>query len=355
MLVGETSEPGAARRRIATINHGGKTEHMNNIQLVGQVITCTNYTTPRIFNFNPEPVRKAAEDFLAAGISDIEIPVAVVDPDNRSETGCDEETLKRTLAELPAETVVIATYLGGGKGDAAYVDSKKRALDHLVAHFPDMKYAALHPAGTPETIRETVDAYVQLADHAASLREGFQLCFHNHYDSNAETAAQVRAFLSAMDEVNHPALRWGPDTGHCHGMGEEYLDVLNEYAHLIGDYFHIKARVPAFDRLHGDDYREERDIWSNKAEFGRGLYGGFVNAADPEMATPFNEIFKVIREKARPTDGLVRGAVEIDIPRQHPRLEVLCATLYFKNVHGIQGAQALSNDDIIARVFKTRK
>jgi len=36
---------------------------MNAIQPVGQAITCTNYTTPRIFDFNPDPVCEAAESF----------------------------------------------------------------------------------------------------------------------------------------------------------------------------------------------------------------------------------------------------------------------------------------------------
>ena len=113
-----------------------------------------------------------------------------------------------------------------------------------------------------------------------------------------------------------------------------------------------EGAVPAFDRLHGGDkYVEERDIWSNPAEFGGGIYGGFVNVGDPEIVTPFKEIFQIIREGATPTDGVVRGAVEIDIPRQNPRLECLCAALYLKNVHDVSGAIDLSNDEIIKRVF----
>ncbi len=333
---------------------------MNQIQLVGQTITGTNYTTPRIFNFNPEPVREAAESFLASGVTEIEIPQGVLDPDKRfNETGLDEETLKRTIAGLPEATRVVASYLGGpglGSDNAAYVASQKRVIDHLVAFFPDIKYAALHPAGKafsePDSIRAVVDAYAQVAEHAASQRAGFQLCFHNHYDSSGETAEQVRTYLAAIAEANLPSLRWGPDTGHCHGMGNAYLDVLDEYAHLIGDYFHIKARVPAFDRLHGGEaYKEARDIWSNKAEIGGGLYSGFVNPGDPEVATPFKEVFRIIREKARPTAGVVRGAMEIDVPRQHPRLEVLCGTLYLKSMHQIEPAMALSYEQIINRVF----
>lgn len=334
---------------------------MNKIQLVGQTITCTNYATPRIFNFDPPHVKEAALNFLASGVTEIEIPQGVLDPDHRfPDTGLDEDTLKQSIAGLPADTKVVASYLGGAKlgaDNAAYLAANKRAIEHLVAFFPDMKYAMLHPAGKEygdqDSIRGVVETYGKLAEHARSLREGFQLCFHNHYDGGGETAEQVRAYLDAIAEVNSPALAWGPDTGHSHGMGEDYLDVFETYAHLIGDYFHIKARIPAFDQLHGgDEYAPERDIWSNQAEKGKGLYSGFVNPADPEIATPFTEIFRIIREKAKPVDGVVRGAVEIDNPRQHPRLEALCAVLYFKHVHGIEPALSLSNDEIVARVFE---
>jgi sugar phosphate isomerase/epimerase len=335
---------------------------MNRIQLVGQIITCTNYTTPRIFNFNPEPVRLAAETFLACGITEIEIPQGVLDPNRKCpETGVDEQTLGQTLEALPGETKVVGTYLSPqtlGSDNAAYLKDQKRALSLLIEHFPDMRYAMLHPAkpelGGPEAAEDIVATYAALADHAVSLRNGFQLCWHNHYDTSGETAAGVRAYLDAIVATDHPGLNWGPDIGHCHGMGDEYLAVFDAYAHLIGDFFHIKARVPAFDRLHGgEDYREERDIWSNKAEIGGGLYSGFVNVADPEVVTPFQEVFRIIREKARPTEGVVRGALEIDIPRQHPRLEVLCAALYLKNVHGVNGGLPLPNDEIIRRAFAT--
>ena len=69
----------------------------------------------------------------------------------------------------------------------------------------------------------------------------------------------------------------------------------------------------------------------------------------PEL--PTEEIFRIVREKAQPADSVVHGAMEIDIPRQHPRLEVLCATLYLKNVHGIETGLDLSNDQIVERVF----
>lgn len=332
----------------------------NKIQVVGQVISCVNYTSKRLFNFNPGPIQAAAETFLAGGVTELEIPQGVLDPEGRfPETGLDKETLRQTIAGLPAETKVVATYLGPielGADNDAYLKKQKQVLRDFVEYFPDFSYAMLHPApkqyGGCDDIRKTVEVYAQLAKYALSLREGLQLCFHNHYDSSGESAEQMRTYLAAIDAFGSPVLRWGPDTGHCHGMGDEYLDVLAEYAHLIGDYFHIKARVPAFDKLHGgDDYRAERDIWSNEAEVGTGLYSGFVNAADPEIQTPFKEIFRIICEKAKPSEGLVRGAMEIDIPRQHPRLEVLCAVLYLKNVHNIEGGLPLSNDDIISRVF----
>ena len=333
---------------------------MNTLRLVGQAITSTNYTTPRLFNFSPELVRAAAENFLAAGVNEIEVPQGVLDPERRfPDTGLDEATLEKSIAGLPGETKVVATYLsstGLGADNAAYLETQKRALSHLVAFFPEMRYAMLHPAGKKfgdrAGILKTVETYAALAEHAASLREGFQLCFHNHYDSSGETAEQVRTYLEGLRRAGLPSLRWGPDTGHCHGMGEAYLEVLDENADLIGDYFHIKARVPAFDRLHGgDDYKPERDIWSNKAEVGGGLYSGFVNPADPEIVTPFGDVFRIIREKARPTGGVVLGAMEIDVPRQHPRLEVLCGALYLKNVHGVEPGQPLSNDEIVQRVF----
>lgn len=60
---------------------------MNKIQLVGQAITSTNYTTSRLFNFNPGPVRETAENFLASGVNEIEIPEGVLDPEGRGENG----------------------------------------------------------------------------------------------------------------------------------------------------------------------------------------------------------------------------------------------------------------------------
>ncbi|MBL4700301.1 MAG: TIM barrel protein [Phycisphaeraceae bacterium] len=336
---------------------------MNQIQLAGEVITSANYTTQKLFYCGPKTVCKAAQNFLTCGITEIEIPQAVLNPDNHSDTGCDKQLLTQTINGLPKETKVIATYLSGNKlgvDNDAYVQMHKKTLNDLFEYFPDMKYAMLHPGSKtltdPQDINGMVDAYAQLAEYATSLRKDFQLCFHNHYDSNGETAPQMRTFLSAIEKVNLPSLRWGLDTGQSHGMGDEYITILDEYAHLIGDYVHLKGRVPAFDKGHGgDEYQADRDIWSNTGVGGGGLYGGFVNMADPENVTPLDKIFKIIREKSCPASGIVHGALEIDNPRQHPRLEILCATLFLKNVHGIESAQALSNDQMIANVFKTNK
>lgn len=328
--------------------------------MIGQAITGTNYATDRIFNFNPGPLTTAAESFLAGGLSEIEIPQAVLDPDGKyPDEGIDRETLDKTIRALPKETVVLGTYLGSstlGTDNAAYLEKQKRALSHLFEHFPDMQYAILHPAGKigeGNSVGAVVDTYAKLAEHAESERPGFQLCFHNHFDTSGETAEEVRAYLTAIEAKHLPALTWGPDTGHCHGMKDELLDVFEEYAHLIRNFFHIKARIPAFDQTHGaEEYDEKRDIWSNEAEIGSGLYSGFVNVADPEIETPLAEIFRIIREKARPEGDIVRGAVEIDNPRQHPNLEVLCAALYLKNVHGLESGLDLSNDEIVRRVFR---
>ena len=289
----------------------------------------------------------------------MEIPQNVLDPNGKfPEEGIDRETVRETLSKLPRETRVLGTYLSAhelGKDNPAYLKRQKRALSYFKETFPDARYAMLHPAprlGSQSDVQKVVDAYAELALYAQTLSEDFQLCFHNHFDSSGESADQVRAYLECIETVGSPALNWGADIAHCHGMGEQYLDVFEAYVHLIGDFFHIKARIPAFDQLHGGDaYREDRDIWSNPAEIGKGLYSGFVNVADPEVQTPFVEVFQFIREKARPTNDVVRGALEIDVPRQHPRLEVLCATLFLKNAHGVQTTLSLSNDEIISRVF----
>ena len=60
--------------------------------------------------------------------------------------------------------------------------------------------------------------------------------------------------------------------------------------------------------------------------------------------------------------GVVRGALEIDVPRQHPMLEVLCATLYLTSVHGVRTTrsararptQQLSYQELVGRVFPAR-
>ncbi len=332
---------------------------MHTIRAIGQAITSTNYATDRLFNFNPEPVRQMAENFLASGVNEVEIPEGVLDPENRSgDRFLDEETLKKTISMLPPRTRVISSYFGPGTiGDdnERYLAEYRIKLDHLMAYFPHFTRTMLHPPMKEvenADVRSIVKTWAELARYAAEKRPGFQCCLHNHYDSGCETADQLRRFLAALGEEDEPALRWGPDTGHCHGTNDEYLDILDEYAPLIGNHFHIKARIAAFDSQHGgEDYAPERDIWSSKAEKGRGLYSGFVNCADPEIDTPFKEIFAIIREKARPADSEITAAVEIDNPRQHPRLEAMCSVLYLRTVHGIEPGIELSNDEIIERVF----
>jgi sugar phosphate isomerase/epimerase len=336
---------------------------MNTIRVIGQAISVTNYTTRKIFYFTPEAIRDTAEVYLASGITEIEIPEGVLDPDNRFPAeGVDRETLARTVKLLPKETTVLATYIGAGeigKDNKAFLAKAAGEIRHLVEFFPKMDRAMIHPPHiqgmTAAEVMGVMETWAELAEKATKIKPGFQCCLHNHYDSSCETADQVRTYLAALRKVNHPALRWGPDTGHSHGMGDQYLPLLRENADLIGNHFHIKARVAAFDKMHsGDAYRPERDIWSNKAEFGSGLYGGFVCCADPEIQTPFKEIFQIIREKARPTQKYVTGAIEIDVPRQHPRLEILDSMLYLKHVHGLNGGQKLSYKATMDRVFKTR-
>jgi sugar phosphate isomerase/epimerase len=333
---------------------------MNTIRVIGQVITSVDYATTKLFNMNPEPLKEAAEHFLAAGVTELEVPMGFLDPNNKfPDKGVDEETLKQTLDILPEESKIIASYIGGGslgKDSKDYLEKTKRVIDHFVEYCPDLDRTMIHPPHikdlTQDDIQEIINVWAELARHAADVRPGFQCCLHNHYDSSCETAEQVSMYLQALRSAEEPALTWGPDTGHCHGMKEKYLEIFEQNADLIGNHFHIKARVAAFDQLHGgDDYAADRDLWGNKAEFGRGLYGGFVNCADPEIHTPFKEVFEFIKTKAQPSEGVVTGAVEIDIPRQHPKLEVLCSILYLKQVHGLEGAIALSYEEIIERVF----
>lgn len=333
---------------------------MNTIKVIGQAITSTNYATNRPFNFNPELVKATAENYLASGVDEIEVPQGVLDPDNRfPDTGVDREKIALTCKLLPKETKVTATYLGGkglGEDNAAYLASTKRAIDGLCEWFPDMKFAMVHPAGLKfgdkASIQGVVKMWVDLADYVVKKRKGFQLGFHNHYDTSGETAEQMRTYLAEIEKAGHPALRWAPDTGHCHGMKGEYLDVFASYVHLVGDFFHIKTRVSAFDSGHDNEkHRPDRDIWNNAAEVGRGLYGGFVCPADPEIETPLAEVFRLIREKARPVDGIVRGSLEIDVPRQHPRLEIMCSVLYLKRVHKVEAGMALDYRTIVERVF----
>lgn len=327
------------------------------LEVVGQVITSTNYTVERIFNFNPDYVERAAQHFAASGVDKIEVPEAVLDPEGKHKNeGIDEEKVKETVSRLPEGTKMIATYFGGGpvgEDNETYLRQKKLKFDGFLQYFPDINYAMLHPPGknSPAKPEEVVAVWNEFACYAAEKKPGFELCLHNHYDSGCESAEQVQAYLAEIRKADNPALRWGPDTGHCSGMGDAFVDVFRANADLIGDYFHIKARVPAFDKLHGGDkYRADRDIWGAKAEFGRGLYSGFVNVADPEIETPFKEVFAILRE-ARKDREVVYGAMEIDIPRQHPLLEVMCGVMYLKQVHGVTTGRDLSNDEIVQNVF----
>jgi len=331
---------------------------VNKIKVIGQVISSTNYATDRLFNFSPEMIRDAAVDYLASGVTELEVPEGVLNPEGEGKDGIDRARVKKTVSLLPAETTVLGSYFGAcGDGDFdSFVSDKKRLIDYYTEYFPHFTYAMAHPAGAdtgdPDIVQKMVDAWAQIAEHGKATIPTFQLCFHNHFDSSGESAEQVSAYLDAIEKVSYPGLTWGPDTGHCHGMGDRYLEVFEQYAHLVGNHFHIKARVPAFDQLHGGElYAANRDIWTNKAEFGSGLYSGFVNCADPEIHTPFKEVFDLIRNKARPTNGLVTGAMEIDIPRQHPRLEIMLAVIYLKHVHGIEAGEPLSYDQIVERVF----
>ena len=84
---------------------------MAKIELVGQVITSTNYATERLFDFNPEYVKAAAQHFAASGVTKIEIPEGVLDANNKFKNeNIDVETLEKTVSELPKETSVIASY-----------------------------------------------------------------------------------------------------------------------------------------------------------------------------------------------------------------------------------------------------
>lgn len=323
-------------------------------------ISSTNYATNRSFNFNPEMVKAMAENYLASGVNEVEIPEGVLDPEKRfPETGLDKEKVAETLKLLPKECKVVATYIGGGRlGDdnAGYLAWQKRFVDNFCTYFPDCRFAMLHPAGPKfgdaATIEGIVKTWAELAESVTKKHKGFQFGFHNHYDSSGETAEQVRSYLKAIEKAAVPSLGWAPDTGHCHGTKGEYLDIFGTYAHLIKNGFHIKAKISAFDSRHDPDkHRKDRDIWNSAAEVGRGLYGGFVCCADPEIETPFKEIFKLIREKAKPEGGIVRGSMEIDNPRQHPRLEIMCAVLYLKRVHKVETGMALDYKTIVERVF----
>lgn len=333
---------------------------MNTIRLIGQVITSTNYATNRLFQFTPEMLRGAAENFLASGVTELEIPQDVLDPDRRFPgEGIDRETLARTVACLPKETQVISSYIGPeslGVDDAGFSKKARLTLDRLLEAFPSMTRTMVHPPHVKgmdaKAVRCVVEAWAALAEHARARRPGFQCCLHNHYDSSCETAEQVKMYLDAIRGVGHPGMRWGPDLGHCGGMGDQYLPVLEANADLIGNHIHLKTRVPAFDSLHEKArYRADRDMWGNKAEFGNGLYGGFVCCADPEIETPLKEAFAIIKAGAKPDAGVLTAAIEIDIPRQHPRLEILLSVLYLKAVHGLEPGIKLGYEELVRRAL----
>ena len=48
---------------------------------------------------------------------------------------------------------------------------------------------------------------------------------------------------------------------------------------------------------------------------------------------------------------MIYGAIEIDVPRQHPILEIMNTTLYMKQVHGVLAGMDLSCDQIVENVF----
>ena len=62
----------------------------------------------------------------------------------------------------------------------------------------------------------------------------------------------------------------------------------------------------------------------------------------------FRELLADLRKRDEPWQHV---PLEIDNPRQHPRLEVLCSVLYLRAVHGITPAMALSYEEIVNRVF----
>ncbi len=50
-------------------------------------------------------------------------------------------------------------------------------------------------------------------------------------------------------------------------------------------------------------------------------------------------------------EPLRKAALEIDVPRQHPPLEVLCATLYLGTMHGVRTTQARPYPEFVGRVL----
>lgn len=316
------------------------------IELTGQVITYVNYfrnpATGRQFYFSPGNVASAAHAFLDAGIDKIEIPDGVLNPDLREDCVVDKDTFDDTLSLLPKETRVIATYIGsqGIEKKALFVENTNLKLSFLLDAFPDLKYVQMHPHGRQQevSIKDVVAAWAEVADYMAEQRPGSQVCFHNHYDTRAESVDEVRMFLQEIEKAKHPALKWGLDTGHLSSVGDkEYLNVLNEYAHLVGDYFHIKARNPQMDA------QDKRYVASNDPT-SKKTYRGFVNPADQGVDTPFDPIFTKLRS-AEP-DRKIYGALEIDCPRQHPMSEIRDAVIHLTLVRGLATGKSLPLEEL---------
>ena len=320
-------------------------------ELTGQVITSVNYFK-KPFYFTPENVHRAARHFAAAGITKIEVPEGVLDPDNKTGgRGIDATAFEESVKGMPQGTEVIATYIGAqflGQDNKEYAQQCKRKISILFDAFPKMKYVQLHPFaakqhGSVQGISDVVHIWNDLATFVSGLRKGAQLCFHNHYDTSAETSSQVMKYLNEIEMYSNPALRWGLDTGHLHGVNNAYMEMLRDYAHLIGNYFHIKAKNPAFDKNGSEGIYDASRDWTNGK-----TYRGFVCPADPGVITPFKEIFKIIMEsKGRIGDpSPVYGALEIDCPRQHPLYEIAEGVAFLTLEHRLKTQRNLSPEQL---------
>ncbi|MCY4482729.1 MAG: hypothetical protein OXC12_07640 [Spirochaetaceae bacterium] len=76
------------------------------------------------------------------------------------------------------------------------------------------------------------------------------------------------------------------------------------------------------------------------------------------MHTP-QPVGQIITCTNYPTDRFVdcnpeplrEAALKIDVPRQHPPPEVLCATLYLRTMHGVRTTQPRPYQEFVGRVF----